>query len=365
MDITGDRWQSVHGRFSPLNDFWKRLDRVLSQADPNRDPDRSLAAFLAEKPGGHRFAHDRTLAREFVEGFHAAELDRVSERSIAEGGNPGGDSEEQRIGRIVEGYGCVVAALEKRVGRSVHLGCVVKRIDWSKRSVNVSASRQGGETLRIKAPAAIITIPVSLLNRRARGRGAIAFAPEIASVREAAASLAMGHVRKICLLLECPLDELLPEERGEKLYRLSFLHSINEKIPVWWTSYPLRSNLVTGWAGGSAALALESAGVDLRHVAIKSLAVALRIDPRTLASRVLKAITHDWTRDPFSRGAYSYTLVGGTDAAKTLSRPVQSTLFFAGEGADAEGRNGTVHGAIGSGLRASRQVLAALKERRN
>jgi monoamine oxidase len=69
---------------------------------------------------------------------------------------------------------------------------------------------------------------------------------------------------------------------------------------------------------------------------------------------------HDWTRDPFSRGAYSYAMVGGSDAAATLSRPAHRTVFFAGEATDSEGRTGTVHGAIASGYRAARQVERAL-----
>jgi uncharacterized protein with NAD-binding domain and iron-sulfur cluster len=35
-------------------------------------------------------------------------------------------------------------------------------------------------------------------------------------------------------------------------------------------------------------------------------------------------------------------------------------LFFAGEAADAEGRTGTVHGAIGTGYRAAASVLSVL-----
>jgi len=49
--------------------------------------------------------------------------------------------------------------------------------------------------------------------------------------------------------------------------------------------------------------------------------------------------------------------VGGTTAAKRLARPVERTLFFAGEAADSEGRSGTVHGAIGTGNRAADAVL--------
>jgi monoamine oxidase len=70
---------------------------------------------------------------------------------------------------------------------------------------------------------------------------------------------------------------------------------------------------------------------------------------------------HDWQADPFTLGAYSYALVGGSTAAKRLGRPVGRTLFFAGEAADSEGRTGTVHGAIGTGYRAAASVLSVLR----
>jgi monoamine oxidase len=68
------------------------------------------------------------------------------------------------------------------------------------------------------------------------------------------------------------------------------------------------------------------------------------------------AWTHDWRADPWSRGAYSYARVGGAGAARALARPVEATLFFAGEATDTGGRTGTVEGALASGLRAARQV---------
>jgi monoamine oxidase len=69
---------------------------------------------------------------------------------------------------------------------------------------------------------------------------------------------------------------------------------------------------------------------------------------------------HDWSRDPFARGAYSYAVVGGAAAPADLARPVQRTLFIAGEAADTEGATGTVDGAIASGRRAAAQVMRAL-----
>jgi monoamine oxidase len=44
-----------------------------------------------------------------------------------------------------------------------------------------------------------------------------------------------------------------------------------------------------------------------------------------------------------------------------LARPVQDTLFFAGEAVHVDGFAGTVHGALETGERAAREVLRSLK----
>ncbi|MFN2385354.1 MAG: FAD-dependent oxidoreductase [Thermoanaerobaculia bacterium] len=75
-----------------------------------------------------------------------------------------------------------------------------------------------------------------------------------------------------------------------------------------------------------------------------------------LENRLARAHLRDWSRDPFARGAYSYALVGGAEAARQLARPISAALFFAGEATDPE-QNGTVSGAIASGRRAAAQIL--------
>jgi len=67
---------------------------------------------------------------------------------------------------------------------------------------------------------------------------------------------------------------------------------------------------------------------------------------------------HDWHSDPFSRGAYSYGKVGADGAQEAIASPIENTLFFAGEATDTSGHNGTVHGAIASGVRAAREIMA-------
>ena len=78
-------------------------------------------------------------------------------------------------------------------------------------------------------------------------------------------------------------------------------------------------------------------------------------------ARLLEAeYFHDWQSDPFSRGAYSYGRVGADGAQEALASPVENTLFFAGEATDTTGHNGTVHGAIASGIRAAHEIIAVV-----
>jgi monoamine oxidase len=360
VSVDGDRWRAAHGRFARLDDFWARLDRILGHASASRTPDRPLAALFAERPGGHRFAEDRTLAREFVEGFHAAELNRISERAVAEGGNPGKDPAQQHTARLIDGYDAVPERLAAQVRSRIRLGRRVTAIDWSPGRVRVSTRPGDGDVESITARAAIVTIPVSLLHPSARGRGAIELTPDVAAVRQAASRVAMGQVQRLALLFDRPLVELLDDRRRERFSRAAFFHSSSAEMPAWWTSYPLRTGLVVGWAGGPAAIALGAQPDRLVPRALSSLADTLGIDRRVLVRHLVSSFAHDWSRDPYSRGAYSYALVGGSEAAQRLARPVRGTLFFAGEATEVEGRTATVHGAIATGYRAARQAHRVL-----
>jgi len=86
----------------------------------------------------------------------------------------------------------------------------------------------------------------------------------------------------------------------------------------------------------------------------------LNIATEELEPLLEAAYFHDWQSDPFSRGAYSYGKVGADGAQEALGRPVEKTLFFAGEATDTTGRNGTVDGAVASGRRAAAEILRCI-----
>lgn len=363
IDIAGRRWTSQDGRLTLMDDFWERLDRVMRRLDAERARDRSFADALS----GIRSARsdDRELALQYVEGFHAADPFSISERSLAEGGSPRGDVRERRIGRVLEGYGAIVDALARPVRDRIHLNAAVRRVRWRRGSIEVEHSDGVSGTLTtLTADAAIVTLPLGVLQSAPGTEGAVEFEPAVPSLERTATRLCMGHVMKVVLQLNEPfwMGEKFARRAGDDRFdTLSFLHSRDVvAFPVWWTPYPVRAPMLVGWRGGPVARELSRLNRDaVIAAAIASLATTVGMRERTISRRVASAFVHDWTNDPYARGAYSYVGVDGDTAARTLARPVEGTLFFAGEHADREGRNGTVHGAIASGREAAKRVIGA------
>jgi monoamine oxidase len=216
----------------------------------------------------------------------------------------------------------------------------------------------------VTARAAIVTVPIGVLHAAPDAPGAIGFDPAPAAALGAARRLAMGQVRRIALLFrdawwETRHRPLRP--RAGDLARLTFLHGDDDDFPVWWTSYPSRVPLLVGWVGGRAAEAVANvAPEDVEARAVRAIARQLGAPPSRVRRELRRSWTHDWAADPYARGAYSYTLVGGSGAGEALARPVAGTLFFAGEATADAGQSGTVDGAIASGRRAAAQLRRAL-----
>jgi monoamine oxidase len=363
VDVAGDRWRREGRRLLRFDDFWERLARVLRNLDDRRDPDRSFAEYLADRPGGRAAARDRVRAREFVEGFHAADASRIGERTLATGEEPGLTGEAQRLGRLLDGYDRIPGALADGLDEAIRLRTVVERVEWSRGRVRVVARDTRGRIARFAARAAIVTVPLGVLHAPPGRRGAIAFDPVPRGMREHLAGLAMGAVVRIAVVLREPLWRKArgAAEDEETLARMSFLHTPSLPIPIWWTPFPVESPVAVGWAGGPAAERLAPLRPRaLSALATETLAGALGL-PRARVARAVRAVrAHDWLGDPFSRGAYSYALVGGSESGARLGRPVDGTLVIAGEATAGDGGNATVDGAIAEGRRAARAILRAL-----
>jgi len=119
--------------------------------------------------------------------------------------------------------------------------------------------------------------------------------------------------------------------------------------------------VLTGYVGAVAAEQLLAEEPPSRlERSLVALSEVLAVPRRELEDQLDASASHDWRADPFARGAYSYIGVSGNGAPRALGRPVDRTLFFAGEATNGA-EIGTVAGALSSGRRAAREVLRVLQ----
>ena len=364
-ELPDTHWWSQGGRWSSV-DFWEKIERIQSSVDGLRR-DVSFAEFLRSRK--NLPARTRQIALGFVEGYHAAHADRISAMALA---SADGEQDEDGGGnkqfRILDGYDALIewlrAGLDPERAETL-FGTVATTVRWRRGHVEVETrAARGTVERRITARAAIITLPIGVWKAPREQEGALRFDPPLKTKEKALRQLEVGHVVKIVFRFAEPFwdDPAFLRKRARKVtgsgLPLNFVHAADRFVPTWWTSAPIRSPLLTGWAGGHAADALFAEGGDaMTDRALDSLAAIFAMRRRTLDQLLVARWTHDWQGDPFSRGAYSYAGVGGRGAHRALSRPVESTLFFAGEATSSD-QTGTVAGAIESGRRAARELSA-------
>ncbi len=231
----------------------------------------------------------------------------------------------------------------------------MRSIAWRRGAVRLATTR--GE---IRARHALVTVPIGVLRAPAGVPGAIAFDPDPPALRRALSGLAMGDVVRLVLRFRDPFwreAPLVARSARSGDAEPNFFHFFGAPFPTWWTCAPVEAAVLTAWAGGPAASTLRSLPrTRIVRTAIETFAAGIGVPARRVARKLLDWDLHDWTADPHSRGAYSYALVGGATAGRRLMRPIEDTLFFAGE-AVGKGDSGTVPAAVASGERAARLIL--------
>jgi monoamine oxidase len=346
------------GRWRGLRDVWPSFLGLCARIERS-GPDRSFAAFLASRRQAREL---RTLARMLVEGYHAAPADEVSARSLAvepEAAAP----ELNRQYRLPLGQDQLIEWMRATLRRdrvTVRLNAAVTHVRWSRGRVEVAFRTLWQERSRVlRARVAVVTLPVGVLKAAAPAPGSVLFTPALEGKRRALAAFAEARVQKIVLRFRDAFweDARFAGRRSTNPLAPQYFHDPRSAFPTWWTSAPVASPLLTGWAGGPAAARLvpDATGAPL-DAALESVAAALGVTRAFAADRLDGVAYHDWSRDPWSRGAYTFLRVGGASAPASLARPLDDTLFFAGESTNVD-ETGTVSGAIASGLRAAREIV--------
>lgn len=325
---------------TPTADF-----ELLEKLTNPPEPDVSFAQYLSTIEVDES---RKVSLTNFVEGFNAADAAQISAAALGAQQKAEDSIEGDRAFSLPGGYDRLVQYLASRteaLGGHIYLNLPVREIRWIRSAIHVTAGER-----TFTASSAVVTLPLGVLQAEE-----VAITPRPEQIFLAASRMRMGHALRFTLQFREPFWKTLSPSPIEDL---SFLFSFGEMPPVWWTTHPHPTALLTGWVGGPRSASLSRlSNKELAERACMVLAKTFSMAFTEVHKLLLGCYAHNWSSDPFALGAYSYVGVGGLDASHQLSEPVEDTLFFAGEHTDITANWGTVHAAVRSGLRAADQIL--------
>ncbi|MFC7697359.1 MULTISPECIES: flavin monoamine oxidase family protein [Bradyrhizobium] len=340
QEIEGERW-GFDGADIVREDRHDPHQAELHAVVRELNDDLTVADFLRRHFAGDEHARLRHSIERMVEGYDAADPESASTLALREEWMAGGHSPQARI---KGGYGGMIdflAAECRKLGVTFRFGCVVSAIEEEGGAIAVRCV--GGDVQGCDR--VIITVPLPLLREiglpsRARAKAA------------AADDIGFGNVIKILLRFRRPWWR----ERKEELADMAFLLS-DQAIPVWWTQYPNRHPVLTGWFGGPRTAALSRLDPQaLIDTGLDSLAIVFGLSREDLARELVIAVATNWAHDPYARGAYSWATPRTREAQTILAR-ADGPVLFSGEALYRGADMGTVEAALASGQQTAGIIL--------
>jgi monoamine oxidase len=232
-ELTGNRWRLEQGRLAPMSGSWDLIDSIFLRIDESA-PDQSFQDFL-EQACGDLPQHTRIEAAAYVEGFHACNASLISAHALARWYRSDREIQGHRGFRFPDGYEGMVRALvaaSKPELLTVRQNTVVTEIAWSPSTVEVTAqSPEHQRHASIRADAAVITLPLGVLQAPPGSGGAVCFRPELTEKAEALKQLEMGAaIRLVLCFRHCFWTD--PKVVRSPMPDMSFLSSPEEVFPT-------------------------------------------------------------------------------------------------------------------------------------
>ena len=310
------------------------------------EKDISVADFIRTYLQGKEHEELRSDIEKYVEGYHAADLEKASSQALL----PDFFSGEDENYRLIGGYGLLVDHLYRKAleGTSkFKFSEVVQEVEWNDQAILVRTSQ--GE---YKARKLLVTISLGCLQQQT-----IHFIPSLPEITNAAGQMGFGSVIKMVLEFEAPFWEVAG---NEDLSKMLFVFS-EEFIPTWWTQYPQKKNIITGWfAGPAAAREKNKDEQQLLDMGLSSLSSIFNKSVEKLRTELKEFNFVNWQNDPFIHGAYSFEVVNGPDWKKIIRQPIANRIFFAGEALQEGSETGTVEAALNSGDMAAQLIKKSM-----
>ena len=348
-------WRYSDGKFTINDYFIPHWDLLINKLN-NLEQDTNIDYFIQNNFPGDKYAELRESVRQFVSGYDTADPKKASCFALRKEWQNEDEGAQHRIER---GYAALMNYLAnecKENAGEVYLNSIAKDIYHEPGKVSVITA----DGTAYHAEKVILAIPLGVLQADTNQTAAIVFHPPIKNYQEAITQMGFGAVIKIVLEFTQAFweSEQVQALAGKDLNDMGYLFS-GEEIPTWWTQFPERSTIFTGWIGGPYAAAKKDIPDDeILLQSLQSISNIFKLNIDELKGMLQNWHVINWTAKPFTRGSYAYDTIDAPTARKTLNTPVDNTIYFAGEYLYEGAAMGTVEAALTNG----KDVAGRIKE---
>jgi monoamine oxidase len=330
-------WDALRDALSPLVGRYK-----VARGDPSSDAVREISTIsLAEWLRRSKAPADVHAMAKALRGFFLADADEISVLPVVEQIVKGGSSAQVTFFRIDAGNDRLVDALARATPGRVLLGHSIDAVANALDRVIVSVTDPAGHRQQVEADYLIMTLPASTLRDVDIQPGL----PE--DQRRAIGHLSYGRATKVLL----QSSTMLFGPRRARAF------ATDGCVGAFWDATEEQGNsasIIAFLAGGSASVELrEAAGTDGQRVLSELCWLGVQRAPVTAVH------IGDWTADPWARGGYAFLDPGFDPSWRSLLARRAGRIVFAGEHTS-ERWQGYMNGAVESGQRAARELLAGL-----
>jgi len=265
------------------------------------------------------------------------------------------------------GFDKILAPLTDPLKDKIRLQHIVTKIEYhddQPARVTYKDVRDGGNTYTKLAERVLVTVPLGVLKAKS-----IDFVPPLPQWKQEAIDMIGFGVLNKCIFY-WDKDQIDPASMGwwpEGKQYMSLITDGESESGRWSTFFNDREMgngdefVISAWVGGDEAREIESMSDETIKEHVLSNLRAMYGDSVPEPSKV---VVSRWGQDEFSRGAYSYYGIGGTEvigpARERLAEPVGERLFWAGEATTYS--YGTTHGAYQTGVMTASEIHASLTE---
>ncbi len=342
----GEVWATRNGPLALHQSFIAGNDILKEKLDTLKN-DISIAEFLDSHFSAKEHADLRNSILKMVEGYEAADPRRVSTLMLKSDWFGKFGKKYHADGWIKEGYGSLLNFLKKECAQNnveIVYNAPVTSIDFTSQKVLVKTTNTMYEADKV-----IVTVPLPILKT-------IAFIPEIPEKILLIPKIGFGSAIKLLIKFK---TQWWKHATANDLSKLSFA-LCNDDFTAWWTQYPIETNVMVGWmAGPNADKNKGLSEQELLDLGILALTNMFSVDKNYLIKEIETFKVINWSKDPYARGAYSYTAMDTVDSCERLAEPIDSKIFFAGEALYSGEETATVEGALGSGKEVAAKILGS------